>query len=159
METHLGPSVLGPDASMVEANAFVERFRGLSRPVKVALLDQKLVSGIGNLYAVEILHASAVHPELRCDQIKKSEWSSIHLHTIRILNEAIESEGSTLSDGTYRNAINGEGSYQNHHRVYDREGLECLTCRQGKIVRIVQSQRSSFFCPACQPKAKRRRRF
>jgi formamidopyrimidine-DNA glycosylase len=148
---YLGPNQLGPDASLVDQSTFLSRFAGLDREVKVALLDQKLVSGIGNLYAAEILHAARVHPSLRCAAISKLKWQQIHTETIRILTQAIEQEGSTLSDGTYRNAINGEGKYQNQHLVYDRAGEPCRTCVKGLILRMVQGQRSTFFCPVCQP--------
>jgi len=67
-----------------------------------------------------------------------------------VLLEAIDSEGSTLSDGTYRNAINGEGGFQHFHLVYARDGQVCRTCESGTILRIVQSQRSTFYCPKCQ---------
>jgi formamidopyrimidine-DNA glycosylase len=150
VDHHLGPTHLGPDASIVEEATFVQRFCNLNREVKVAMLDQKIVCGIGNLYASEILHAAKVDPRLRCNAIKKGKWKSIHTHTIRILNDAIEHEGSTLSDGTYRNAINGEGSYQNRHQVYDRQDDICFTCDKENIIRIVQGQRSTFLCPKCQ---------
>ncbi len=150
IKLHLGPDKLGPDASLVDQGTFVERFRQIDREVKVALLDQRVVCGIGNLYAVEILHAAKVHPSARCYQLSISTWKRLHRETIRILIEAIEKEGSTLSDGTYRNAINGEGNYQNQHLVYDRADARCLTCKRGTIVRIVQAQRSTFYCPICQ---------
>lgn len=146
----LGPHVLGPDASIVEESVFVERFRNGQRSIKVAMLDQSIVAGIGNLYAAEILHAAKVNPLARCCDVSLSQWKRVHRHTLRILNEAIEHEGSTLSDGTYRNAINGEGQYQNQHQVYDREGEQCYTCNKTPIVRIVQGQRSTFYCPRCQ---------
>lgn len=150
IERHLGPDKLGPDASLVDQGTFVERFHQIDREAKVALLDQRVVCGIGNLYAVEILHAAKVHPSTRCYQLSISTWKRLHRETIRILIEAIVKEGSTLSDGTYRNAINGEGNYQNQHRVYDRADEPCLTCKKGTIVRIVQAQRSTFYCPICQ---------
>jgi formamidopyrimidine-DNA glycosylase len=68
----------------------------------------------------------------------------------QVLLTAIRYEGSTLNDGTYRNALNQDGGYQNHHRVYDREGEICPTCGQAEIRRIVQAQRSTFYCPRCQ---------
>jgi formamidopyrimidine-DNA glycosylase len=147
---HLGPDKLGPDALTVEQKVFVERFRQSKKTVKVALLDQQIVAGIGNLYAAEILFAAKVSPEARCCELTRVQWRSIFQHSRRILLEAIEKEGSTLSDGTYRNAINGEGSYQNHHLVYDREGMLCKRCQKGTIARIVQAQRSTFYCPHCQ---------
>lgn len=150
VDEFLGPSVLGPDASIVDQQTFVSRFRESKKEVKVAMLDQSIVCGIGNLYAAEILHAAKVHPQKRCQDISPQKWKTIHIETLRILGEAIENEGSTLSDGTYRNAINGEGSYQAHHQVYDREDQPCFQCLRGTIVRIVQGQRSTFFCPRCQ---------
>ena len=71
-----------------------------------------------------------------------------------VLLAAIRYEGSTLSDGTYRNALNKAGGYQNAHRVYDKAGEACLTCGDGTIARIVQAQRSTFFCPQCQKRKK-----
>ena len=67
-----------------------------------------------------------------------------------VLLDAIEHEGSPLGDGTYRNALNHSGGYQNAHRVYDRETDLCPTCQRGRVVRIVQSQRSTFYCRRCQ---------
>jgi formamidopyrimidine-DNA glycosylase len=69
-----------------------------------------------------------------------------------VLEMAIRYEGSTLSDGAYRNALNKAGGYQNEHRVYARAGEPCRLCGAGTIVRIVQAQRSTFFCPRCQRK-------
>ena len=74
-----------------------------------------------------------------------------------VLLDAIEHEGSTLSDGTYRNALNQSGGYQNLHRVYDRDGELCLSCEGALVKRIVQCQRSTFFCPQCQTKGVRRK--
>jgi len=149
-ETRLGPRFLGPDALVYTPELFRERLGKSSRPVKVALLDQKAIAGIGNLYASEILHAAAIHPARRCHRLTRRHWSAIHAATLEILHAAIRHEGSTLSDGTYRNALNQNGGYQNHHRVYDRAGEHCFTCHDAKIIRVVQAQRSTFYCPACQ---------
>jgi formamidopyrimidine-DNA glycosylase len=119
--------------------------------VKVALLDQKVVAGIGNLYASEILHLAQVHPGRRCDRVTRAQWAAIADATRAVLEDAIHYEGSTLGDGTYRNALNQEGGYQNHHRVYDRAGEECARCGPQSVVkRIVQAQRATFFCAVCQ---------
>ncbi|MEL7498939.1 MAG: bifunctional DNA-formamidopyrimidine glycosylase/DNA-(apurinic or apyrimidinic site) lyase [Planctomycetota bacterium] len=148
----LNDGTLGPDALAVDWEQLAERFSKTQKAIKVAMLDQSRVLGIGNLYASEILHLAKVHPETGCHQISKPKWKKIHQFMIEVFEKAIEYEGSTLSDGTYRNAINGEGSYQNEHRVYDRAGENCPTCRRSKIVRIVQAQRSTFFCKRCQKK-------
>ncbi len=151
----LGPNKLGPDALTISLGQLTERLGPLRRPIKVALLDQSLVAGIGNLYASEILHAAGVHPELVCDQLKPRNWEHIHQHTVEILNTAIAYEGSTLSDGTYRKSLTKTGSYQNAHRVYARADQACLSCQRGTIVCIRQAQRSTFFCPRCQPLRRR----
>ncbi len=151
-EERLGPGQLGPDALEITSSVLRERFCASRRAIKVALLDQRAVAGIGNLYASEILHMATIHPARRCDQITRDQWERIHIAMFKILHEAILYEGSTLSDGTYRNALNQSGGYQNEHRVYDRADKKCRTCGEAEIVRIVQAQRSTFFCPACQPK-------
>jgi formamidopyrimidine-DNA glycosylase len=121
------------------------------RAIKVALLDQAVVAGIGNLYAAELLHTAAIHPAKRCDQLTRDEWRRLADAAIEVLEEAIRYEGSTLGDGTYRNALNQNGSYQNLHRVYGRAGEPCPRCG-AVVVRMVQAQRSTFYCPQCQPR-------
>lgn len=143
---------LGPDALSISAEELADRYKGSRREIKVALLDQSKVLGVGNLYASEILHLAGVHPQTRCDRISKKRWQAIHAFMLEVLNTAIEYEGSTLSDGTYRNTLNAEGGYQNEHRVYDREGETCTRCQSAKVLRIVQAQRSTFYCKRCQTK-------
>lgn len=140
---------LGPDALAISPEQLRDRLRDSKRAIKVALLDQRAIAGIGNLYASEMLHAAGVHPAARCNCLHGQQWEQLHAAMQVILNSAIEHEGSTLSDGTYRNALNQSGGYQNHHRVYDRAGKPCPTCG-GQVKRIVQAQRSTFFCPNCQ---------
>jgi formamidopyrimidine-DNA glycosylase len=145
------PDVIGPDALDITALALRKRLDASKRAVKVALLNQRAVAGIGNMYASEILHLAAIHPAKRCDKITRRQWQAIADATHAILSAAIRYEGSTLKrSGTYRNALNQNGSYQNHHRVYDRAGKPCLQCGAA-VVRIVQAQRSTFFCRSCQP--------
>jgi formamidopyrimidine-DNA glycosylase len=146
----LGPKSLGPDALAIEPDDWIARFRSLHRPVKPALLDQKKVAGIGNLYASEILHHARVHPAQLCSEISRARWLRIYHNMREVLLRAIQAEGSTLGDGTYRNAVNGEGAYQHQHCVYARDGDKCPSCRRATILRIVQTQRSTFFCPRCQ---------
>jgi formamidopyrimidine-DNA glycosylase len=144
-------SRLGPDALSVSCEQLRQRLRHSRREIKVALLDQRALAGVGNLYASEILHLAGVHPKARCHRLRRSQWSAIHAALREVLDLAILHEGSTLSDGTYRNALNQTGDYQSHHRVYDRAGEPCLRCGEAAAIRrIVQAQRSTFFCPACQ---------
>lgn len=149
-ETRLLSGKLGPDALEMTFGDWAALRARTKRAVKVALLDQKLVAGIGNLYASEILHRVGICPQRSAASLSDRELRQIDRAARYILNRAIRYEGSTLGDGTYRNALNQDGGYQNEHRVYDREGEPCRKCR-GPIVRIVQSQRSTFYCPVCQP--------
>lgn len=141
---------LGVDALEVDAVGLRDRLRASRRAIKVALLDQTRVAGIGNLYAAEILFLAGIDPRTRCDRMTRPQWQRVAAAIPTVLQEAIRREGSTLRDGTYRNALNDPGSYQNRHRVYDRAGIVCTRCLEGTIRRIVQAQRSTFFCPACQ---------
>lgn len=145
----LGPSKLGPDALSVGRAAWRELCQRTQRAVKVALLDQKWVAGIGNLYASEILHVARIHPETGADRLSAKQVGRLADAVQAVLTEAIDNEGSTLGDATYRNALNRNGRYQNRHRVYGKRGQPCGRCGTA-IERIMQAQRSTFFCPACQ---------
>lgn len=147
---HYGPAKIGPDALEVTVAELRQRLGGSRRPIKVAFLDQKALAGVGNLYASEILHRAHVHPQVPCNRLRPAQWAKIHAAMRAILDEAIRHQGSTLRDGTYRIAHNEPGNYQVCHRVYQRADEPCLECGKGRIVRIVQAQRSTFFCPRCQ---------
>jgi formamidopyrimidine-DNA glycosylase len=141
---------LGPDALEISEEQWKQRLSKTSREIKVALLDQSLVAGIGNLYASEILHRSEISPLRSAATLTAKQIVKLNEATQHILNEAIRYEGSTLNDGTYRNALNKDGSYQNQHRVYQKAGMRCSHCGKAEIQRIVQAQRATFFCSACQ---------
>jgi formamidopyrimidine-DNA glycosylase len=128
-DVHYGADRLGPDALEISAAVLRERLAASRRAIKVALLDQRAVLGIGNLYASEILHLCKIHPTRRCDQLRAKDWVVLHAAMRQVLETAIQHEGSTLSDGTYRNALNQAGSYQNQHQVYDRAAAACLSWR------------------------------
>ena len=141
---------LGPDALTITQQELQSRLSRTAREIKVALLDQSLVAGIGNLYASEILHRSGISPLRSAATVTSRQIAKLHEATHHILNEAIRYEGSTLNDGTYRNALNKDGSFQNHHRAYQKAGIRCLNCGKAEIQRIVQAQRATFYCPRCQ---------
>jgi len=149
-DRHLGNSKLGPDALEITADELRRRLGRSRRAVKVALLDQSVLAGVGNLYASEILHRARVHPAVPCRRIRPIQWSRIHAAMLEILHEAIAMQGSTLADGMYRTVDGESGRFQEFHFVYQRAGQVCRQCRRARIVRIVQSQRSSFYCPKCQ---------
>jgi len=140
---------LGPDALEMDSARWQAAFARTDRPVKVALLDQKLVAGIGNLYASEILFLARINPQRSASSLSKREIERLAAAAREVLDTAILHEGSTLSDGTYRNALSQSGRYQNSHRVYAKAGKKCPKCATA-IIRIVQAQRSTFFCGQCQ---------
>jgi len=157
-EVRFGPHTLGPDALEMTIERWRECCGRTHREIKVLLLDQKSVAGIGNLYASEILHVAGINPQTPSDKLSPQQLEKLTESVQSVLSKAIECEGSTLSDGTYRNALNQNGSYQNLHRAYMRTGSPCLSCETGTIERIVQAQRSTFFCPCCQNSSKRIRK-
>ncbi len=151
IKSHLGPKTLGPDALTMTAAQWLAGCQRTKRAIKVVLLDQKFIAGIGNIYASEILHQAGVSPFSPANVLGETECEQLAESTQSILENAIAAEGSTLGDGTYRNALNQIGSYQNQHRVYQKQGEICASCRTGVIQRKVQAQRATFFCPICQP--------
>jgi formamidopyrimidine-DNA glycosylase len=150
-----GPDRLGPDGLMVMGNELRHRLGGSRRAVKVALLDQHAVAGIGNIYAAEILFAAGIDPRVPCDRLSVARWEQIAAAARAILTEAVRMEGSTITDETYKTADNRSGQFQLQHRVYGHEGKPCRLCGTA-IERIVQAQRSTFFCPQCQWHHRRR---
>jgi len=114
-QERFGADRLGPDALEITAEAYCEKLGRSKREIKPALLDQRAVAGIGNLYASEILHVAGIHPLRRCSAMTARQWQALTAATHKVLAEAVRYEGSTLGDGTYRNALNQQGGYQNKH--------------------------------------------
>jgi formamidopyrimidine-DNA glycosylase len=142
----LGPEPLG---NAFDEDYLIARFRGRQTPVKAALLDQKTVAGLGNIYVCEVLHRAGISPRRQAGRISATRVAGLVPLIRQVLAEAIEAGGSSLRD--YRQADGELGYFQHTFRVYDREGQPCPTpgCT-GTIGRIVQSGRSSFHCPQCQ---------
>lgn len=150
-EAELGPLKIGPDALGIDCQELRDRLRGRRCAIKLALLDQKAIAGVGNIYASEALHLARIHPATPCCAITKQQWQRLHHALQAVLEEAIAYQGSTLSDGAYVTPSSESGRYQNEHRVYQRTGERCGQCHRGIIRRIVLGQRSTFYCPVCQP--------
>ena len=128
-----------------------ELFRGLFRkrktPIKSALLNQKLLRGIGNIYADESLARAGIRPRRRAGSLTRDQLHRLYGSIQQVLNEAIAAGGSSVSD--YVDAEGDEGFFQLQHRVYGREGEPCLVCRT-PIKRVVVAGRSTHYCPKCQ---------
>ncbi|WP_147126502.1 bifunctional DNA-formamidopyrimidine glycosylase/DNA-(apurinic or apyrimidinic site) lyase [Shimia ponticola] len=142
----IGPEPLGN--SFNEAY-LIERLRGRNTPIKSALLDQRIVAGLGNIYVCEVLHRAGISPLRKAGRIGSERVATLVPLIREVLSEAIESGGSSLRD--YRQADGELGYFQHAFRVYDREGAPCVTenCA-GQVRRVVQSGRSSFYCATCQ---------
>jgi len=130
-----------------QAERFVELFRGRKTPIKSALLNQKLLSGVGNIYADESLFRAEIRPRRRAASLTKDQLRKLHSAVQEVLREAIALGGSSVSD--YVDADGEEGFFQLQHRVYGREGEPCLVCHT-PVKRVVIAGRSSHYCPHCQ---------
>lgn len=142
----MGPEPLG---NAFNAAHLAHAFAGKKTSVKAALLDQRVVAGLGNIYVCEALHRSGISPKRLAGKISAPRLETL-THEIRAtLNEAIEAGGSSISD--YAAADGALGYFQHRFRVYDREGEPCRTpgCK-GAVKRLVQTGRSTFYCHACQ---------
>jgi len=131
----------------VDLDRFVGLFRGRKTPIKSALLNQKLLRGVGNIYADESLFRAGLRPRRRAASITREQLRRLHLLIQEVLKEAIALGGSSVSD--YVNADGEEGFFQLQHRVYGREGEPCLVCKT-PVKRVVIAGRSSHYCPTCQ---------
>jgi len=116
-------------------------------PIKSALLNQKLLSGVGNIYADESLFRAAIRPRRRAASLSRGDLRRLYRALQEVLQEAIARGGSSVSD--YVGADGEEGLFQLEHRVYGREGQPCLVCKT-PIRRLVIAGRSSHYCPRCQ---------
>jgi formamidopyrimidine-DNA glycosylase len=126
---------------------FAGLFRKRRTPIKSALLNQKLLGGVGNIYADEALFRAGVRPRRRAASLTRAELQRLYRSLQRVLNEAIAAGGSSISD--YVDAAGAEGLFQFEHRVYQRTGEPCLKCRT-PIKRVVVAGRSTHYCPKCQ---------
>jgi formamidopyrimidine-DNA glycosylase len=142
----IGPEPLGND---FHETYLAARLAGRASPLKTLLLDQQIVAGLGNIYVSEALYRASLDPRRAGRSVTADDASRLVPVIRQVLGEAIEAGGSSLRD--HRQADGKLGYFQHTFRVYDREGEACPTpgCG-GQIQRIVQSGRSSFFCPLCQ---------
>src|SRR5580698_6375301 len=137
----------GSEPLEVELARFVKLFRGRKTPIKSALLNQKLLSGVGNIYADESLFRARVRPRRRAASLTRAEFQKLHKGLQQVLREAIKAGGSSVSD--YVDAEGREGFFQLKHYVYGREGKPCRVCKT-PIKRVIIAGRSSHYCPHCE---------
>jgi formamidopyrimidine-DNA glycosylase len=143
---HFGPE---PFDTKFNLNYFKNFIRGKKKSIKDLLIDQKFVSGIGNIYANEILFVSRINPNKKIKLLDDRDCNRIITNSKKILLKAIKKGGSSIRD--FKNTEGSKGSFQDSFKVYQRENLNCkrIDCK-GKIIKIVITNRSTFFCNSCQ---------
>lgn len=142
----MGPEPLGNGFSGAH---LAEVFSGKKQNIKVSLLDQRMVAGLGNIYVCEALYRARISPLIAAGKVSKPRLEILAAEVRNVLNDAIAAGGSTLRD--FANAEGGQGYFQHRFDVYGREGEPCRGdgCT-GVVKRIVQAGRSTFYCPSCQ---------
>lgn len=142
--TEFGPE---PLTSEFTENKFKEIILRKKMPIKLVLMDQKQIAGVGNIYANEALFLAGIHPQKRANTLKDEEVEKLYKSLLLVLKEGIKYGGS--SENAYVDALGGLGKMQEHFRVYAKNGGKCPKCK-GIIKRIALAGRGTFFCPACQ---------
>ena len=143
---HFGPE---PFSKLFNLNYVHHYLKNKKKDIKSFLLDQKFVSGIGNIYASEILFLCKINPKKKAQYLNQAECKKIIYYSKLVLKKAIRFGGSSIRD--FKNVSGKDGLFQNEFQVYQRENLKCLkyNCR-GKIEKKIISKRSTFFCNKCQ---------
>ena len=140
---------LGPEPFEMEEAEFIKRLSGLRRPIKVAIMDQEIISGVGNIYANDALWEAKINPQTPSHKFQKEQLILLLEKLKLVLREGIKYGGATAADAKYMNLHGLGGHYQEHFRVYDRENLPCLRCKT-KIKKMVLGGRGTYYCPQCQ---------
>ena len=142
----IGPEPLG---NAFDESYLIEKLAGKNTPIKTALLDQRILAGLGNIYVCEVLYRAGINPKRKAGALSKSRVATLVPIIRDVLSEAIAAGGSSLRD--YRQADGELGYFQHGFQAYDRENHSCRTpdCN-GTMARITQSGRSTFYCPQCQ---------
>jgi formamidopyrimidine-DNA glycosylase len=146
-ESDDGFATVGTEPLHITVEDFGKLFHGRKTPIKAALLNQKLLRGVGNIYADESLFRAGVRPRRKAASLTREELRKLHEAVQQVLREAIAAGGSSVSD--YVGADGERGFFQIQHRVYGREGKACLVC-QTPIKKIVAAGRGTHYCPKCQ---------
>mgnify|MGYP001398243352 FL=1 len=146
MLASMGPEPLGPGFTTA---VLAERLKGRAAPIKAALLDQRTVAGLGNIYVCEVLHQAGISPNRKARTVQGGRAVKLHAAIVDVLARAIEVGGSSLRD--HRQPDGELGYFQHNFLVYGRSGADCRRCGPGYPIRqIVQSGRSTFYCSNCQ---------
>ncbi|EPR37089.1 Formamidopyrimidine-DNA glycosylase [Desulfovibrio sp. X2] len=138
---------LGPEPLEIGPEEFLARLEGRRGRIKALLLDQKVVAGIGNIYADEALFRAGIRPEARADALSAARLRRLFAEVQEVLRQGIRENGASISD--YRDARGDAGAFQNSFRVYGRGGEPCVACG-GRLRAVTVAGRTSTYCPRCQ---------
>ena len=142
----LGPEPLGKD---LKKDYLILKTKATQRTIKTLLMDQRFISGIGNIYANEILFLAKIRPNKISSKLSLVDIGRLHPSISKVLKRALKLGGSSIKD--FKSSVGEKGRFQNEFKVYDREDLKCLrTGCSGLIARVVSQGRASFFCNECQ---------
>jgi len=140
---------LGPEPFDISADEFIKRVSKSKRPIKLVLMDQEIISGVGNIYANDALWEAKINPHAPANGLSPSKLTDLFEKVKLVLKEGIKYGGATAADAKYIDLRGLGGHYQDHFRVYDRTGLPCHRCKT-KIKKEFISGRGTYFCPNCQ---------
>ena len=140
----LGPEPLEPNFNILYLE---DKLKNKTQFIKVALMDQRIIAGLGNIYVNEVLYRAKISPKRKCKNISKSKLKLITIYVKKVLVDAIEAGGSSLKD--YQSSNGKLGYFQKNFLVYDKEDKECIKCKT-KIKKIMILSRSTYYCPSCQ---------
>lgn len=143
-------SKFGPEplSSQLDEKIFYDLLRVRNRPIKLVLMDQSVIAGVGNIYACEALFLARIHPEKRANRLSKLQSETLYQKIEQVLKESLTFRGA--SDNSYLDAHGKKGHYQEHFRVYNRKGEKCPGNCNGSVVYCKLAGRGAYLCPKCQ---------
>jgi formamidopyrimidine-DNA glycosylase len=141
---------LGPEPWDITDADFYKLIHKRQRPIKLVILDQEVISGVGNIYANDALWEAKVKPARRASTLTKADAARLRDAIVKVLREGIKYGGTTAGDDKYVNLEGQPGGYQKHVRVYDRKGETCLRNDGGVIIKVTLGGRGTYYCLVCQ---------
>ena len=141
---------LGPEPWDLSDSQFYKLISSRKKAIKLVLMDQSIISGVGNIYANDALWEANIHPQTAANKLKPEETKELRIGLIKVLKEGIKYGGATAADAKYIDLDGLGGHYQDHFRVYDREGKNCLRRDDGVIKKVTLGGRGTYYCPKCQ---------
>jgi formamidopyrimidine-DNA glycosylase len=141
---------MGPEPWDISAKQFYARVQRKNRAIKVVLMDQDVMSGVGNIYANDGLWEAGIKPERKASSLSEEEAAAVLAGVIKVLEEGIKYGGASAADQKYLNLDGLGGKYQEHFRTYDRTGEACRRDDGGDIEKVTLGGRGTYFCPVCQ---------